>query len=493
MLNLLQQQTYDPAAIGNAILALASGQTGGSTAKKAVSGTPTAQLMHGPGGLFSTPGVRAPVFSAFGLPVSGVLAQLPAYPNDEMYPLFATLTGQTDNTGSQPTGDCPDYPVVGDLKVCRTWLPFGRRGVSTKVIDVTKLGRRNDRSEMMDFKLMNNALTASGLFPEVPGMLTGGGDILNNEVMGQMYKMANGLVFATEKDIWTANYDTSPIDFYGFQKQINTGYRDAIQQGVTCPVIDSNVRPFANKSIQDFGASFVRELVYMRRYARHLAAHVGIRVELKFAMRESAFYEATEVWPCNYYTNRCAPTATGNTNFTDSRYLQEMRDSMRGDLDNYTGQYLWMDGQMVPVIIDDTIPETQLAGGKFVSDVFMIPITANGIPTTFIEYFDYDGPNGPVEMAKAMSANGQSPVMSVEGGRFLLIYKTPTNTCFQYQLQTEIRLIERTPWLAGRLTNVGYVPLYHTREFDPSAPSNYLNGGISTNAGYGPSYYSPTS
>src|SRR4051812_30449247 len=113
MLATLTPQTQlDPAAIAM-LNAFASSASGGSTVNKAASGTPSAQYMHGYGGLFATPGVRAPVFSAMGLPVSGLLARLPAIPNDEDYPMFAVLTGLTDNTGAQPLGNCPDYPVVG--------------------------------------------------------------------------------------------------------------------------------------------------------------------------------------------------------------------------------------------------------------------------------------------------------------------------------------------------------------------------------------------
>lgn len=486
-------QTIDPTALGSALLNLVNGQSGGSTANKAVSGTPNASYMHGYGGLFSTPGVRAPVFSAMGLPVSGLLKRLPAIANDEDYPLFAILTGQTGNTGTQPTGLCPDYPVVGNLKVCRQYMPFGRRGISSQVFDITRVGRRNDRSEMLDFQLIGNALAGSNQAPNVPGLLgNGSGDILNNEILSQWYKMAVGLVYSTSADLWAANHDTSTIDFYGAQKLINTAYRDALQ-GTLCPAADSLVRNFGSLTIGQGanGAALVSELVYQYRFVRNLASHIGVKATWAYVMRESMFYEVTAVWPCSYYTNRC--TTNGNTNFTDAEALTRMRDEMRGNLDDYTGQFLWVDGQKVEVIIDDTIPETQSAGGKFVSDIYLLPMTVNNLPVTFIEYFNYDGANGPVKAAQALGGANQQYVMSVDGGRFLLIYKTPTNTCFQYQMQTELRLIERTPFLATRTTNVGYVPLIANRNFDPAAPSNYVDGGIINNNGFNPPfYYGPT-
>jgi hypothetical protein len=487
----LPNQTIDPTALGSALLNLVNGQSGGSTAIKAVSGSPNAQYMHGYGGLFSTPGVRAPVFSAMGLPVSGLLARLPAIPNDEDYPLFAILTGQTDNTGTQPLGNCPDYPVVGKLKACRQNMVFGRRGIATEVFDITRVGRRNDRSEMLDFQLIGNALAGGqqGAKTGIPGIFgNGGGDILNNEIMAQMYKMAVGFVYETSADLWTANHDTSAIDMYGLQKLVNTGYRDVLQ-GVPCTAADSLVRPFGSATIGQGvnGAVLVAELVYQYRYVRNIANHTRVKATWAFVMRESLFYEVTAVWPCSYYTNRC--TTNGNTNFTDAEALTRMRDEMRGDIDNYTGQFLWVDGQKVEVIIDDTVPETMSAGGKFVSDIYLLPMTVNNLPVTFIEYFNYDGPNGPIKAAQALGGGAQNFVMSVDGGRFLIIYKTPTNTCFQYQMQSEMRLILRTPFLAARTTNVGYVPLIANRNYDPNSASFYDGGGIQNNNGFNPPYY----
>lgn len=492
------QISVDPAALGTALLSLVNGQSGGGTAAKAVSSTPTAQNMHGFGGLFATPGVRAPIVSAMGLPVSGLLARLPAIPNDEDSPLFGILTGQTGNTGSQPTGPCADFPVVGKLKLCRQYMPFGRRGISTEVIDLTRVGRRNDRSEMLDFQLMGGGPLVGGQQGKnVPSMFGNNSNILNNEIGSQLYKVGVGWVYETAGDIYTANHDSSVIDFYGLQMLIKTGYRDALGSQ-PCLAVDSMVRNFGSATIGQGtnGFALVQELVYEYRYVRNIAKHTGNRATWAFVMTESAFFEVTAVWPCSYYTNRCTTVAgaanSGNINNTDAVELGKMRDEMRGDMENYTGQFLWIDGIKVEVIIDDTTPETMTAGGKYTSDIYLLNLTLNGMPSTLIEYFDYDSANGPIKAGQQFLGD-KTPILSVDGGRFLLIYKTPTNTCVQYSLQTEYRLIVRAPFLCARLQNVSYVPLLHTREFDPSSPNFYLNGGIQNTLGFAPPvYYGPT-
>ena len=78
-----------------------------------------------------------------------------------------------------------------------------------------------------------------------------------------------------------------------------------------------------------------------------------------------------------------------------------MRDEMRGDFANMTGQYLLIDGEKVQVVIDDGITETMNAGESFNTRIYFIPVTIlGGTPVTYWEYFDFSGPNSAEEIAK---------------------------------------------------------------------------------------------
>src|SRR3972149_4212516 len=93
--------------IGDAI----EGKLGNVRLKNVPSSTPTAFYGHGPGGLFSYPGMSRPVFSAMILPRLGLQSILPVRPSNEANPLYPIFTGVTATTGADAQGVCDDPPV----------------------------------------------------------------------------------------------------------------------------------------------------------------------------------------------------------------------------------------------------------------------------------------------------------------------------------------------------------------------------------------------
>jgi hypothetical protein len=280
-------------------------------------------------------------------------------------------------------------------------------------------------------------------------------------------------------------------EWYGLDILINTGYKDA-ETGTVCPGADSIVRSFANAEVKTNGALLVRTITNIFRNLRFISSRVGLDpVTWTICMPWSLFYEITEVWPCAYLTYRCTSdfSASAQVNMIASDQLVKMRDDMRGDIFTRSGQYLLIDGQRVDVTIDDGIAETMVAGESFRASMYFVPLTVlGGTPVTYWEYFNYDGPNGPLEMAKIF-APGDSYFTS-DGGRFLWHKKPPTNFCVQMLSKTEPRVMLLTPMIAARLTGIQYTPLAHERQFDPSA-SYYKDGGKTGRDFYGPSYYAP--
>ena len=107
---------------------------------KTVGSTPTAVLGHGPGGLFSSPGMDPKVFSAMALPVFGLQTALPVYPNRYKQPQFSIFTGVTASGGVEPDGVCDDAPTTGLAKLCSQSYNFGRQTRMTKVFDTDSIG-----------------------------------------------------------------------------------------------------------------------------------------------------------------------------------------------------------------------------------------------------------------------------------------------------------------------------------------------------------------
>ena len=461
---------------------------------KAVGSTPTAAYGHGPGGLFSTPGLNRPLFSAMILPRMGLQSQLPLRPINETNPLFGIITGTTATTGSEPTGVCDDPKVAGTMKLCTHSFVFGRFSRMSKVYDVDRAGQVTNRGEFMDLQLMNNPFAqtnGSPMTPTMPGM-----DVARaaqTEVAKALFELAVSWARDFAKVIYTGNPSNNTAqggykEFYGLEYLINTGYRDA-ETGTLCPAADSIVRSFGSLNVSANAASIIRNITNIYRNLKYLANRAGLDpVEWKMTMPFGLFYELTEVWPVTYMTYRALAVPQGSTNYVNAADLESMRMDMRGNLYDYTGQFLLIDGQKVPVVIDDAVPEVENGDGSFTSQIMFVPMTVLGsTPVTYMEHFNYDSPNGALELAKIFAPG--DTYYTTDSGRFMWHKKPPTNFCVQILAKTEPRLLLLTPYLAARLTDIKYMPLTHERS--PFTDSAYwVDGGNTTYPA--PSLYSPT-
>lgn len=490
------QQNID--ALANAVLSKIAGLAAGgdTTTKGVVSGTPTASYGHGNGGLFSSPALERPVFSAMMLPNLGVQSMLPLRPSLYDHPLFAIFTGVTATTGTGPNGVCDDPPTVGTSKLCSHSFWFGRQELQTPVYDVDRVGRLTHRGEHLDLQFQGNPWqTQNPNVPTQPGAMDVNG-ILNSERNLAMWNMAVAWARDFAKEFYTGNPSNNSAGggrkyFYGMDALINTGYRDA-ETGQACPAADSIVRSFQGQSLESTGGALVREITNIYRNLRYIASAAGLEpAKWVIAMKQSLFYELSEVWPCAYNTYRCTGSfsTTQVNNINNSDLIRE-RDAMRGDIYNRRGQFLLIDGERVPVVLDDAIVEDGLGAGSFRSSIYFIPMTVlGGMPVTYMQYLDYNAPNGALAFARAAAPAGFFD--SSDNGRFLWHYKPPNNFCVQWLVKTEPRLLLLTPHLAARLTNIRYTPLQHEREAWTDSPY-FADGGRTDYIGYGPSYHSPT-
>lgn len=471
---------------------LAGAMLNQAVSRKAVSSTPTTTYGHGAGGLFSHPALERPVFSAFVMPNLGLQSILPAYPTDVTDPLFGIVTGVTSTTGSEPTGVCDDPPTAGLAKLCMHTFQFGRQSRQTRVFDVDRLGKRRDRADHVDLQLVNNPLRDNPNVPQVGGAT---GNLLNSEAAKALFELAASWARDFAAEFYTGNPVNNTAGggrkyYYGLDRLINTGYRDA-ETGVACPAADSLVASFGNLDVATNGGTLVRTITSMYRRLRFIAANAGLDpVDFAIVMPWSMFYEVSEIWPCAYSTYRCSNTFnTSQVQEVNGGELIRMRDEMRGDQYNYTGQYLLIDGQRVRVVIDDAIAVDGIGAGTQQSSIYFVPLRVLGNrPVTYIEYFDMR--TAEAELNK-FGAQMNGYYRSSDDGRFLWHFKPPTNFCVQWLAKVEPRLLLLTPFLAARLTNIRYTPLAMERSWNPNSPY-FVDGGRTDRLGYGPSYYSPT-
>lgn len=490
--------TIDAGALAQALIALTQQAT-----TKAVSSTPrnavSGGYAHGNGGLMSAPGLSREIFNAMLMPYVGLASRLPSFATNEQFPLYGILTGVTAGSGSNPTGVCDDPPVAGLLKLCSQTRALGRFSLQTPVFDIDRVGLRTNRGEYDDFQLVGSPFSAAGQENTAPTTMPGFnlGQALNQEVAKAMFELAVEWTRRYGPLLYTGNPTNNTSgggykEYRGLDALINTGYRDA-ETGVACPAADSLVLNFASQNVSNQATSIVQTLTSIYRRLKINARNMGLMpVKWAIVMRETLHYELTQAWPCSYATYRCSTLggfSAAQPNVTDSRFIMEMRDKMRGSFENRSGASLLFDGEEVEVIYDDFVTETALANGAFNSSIYFVPLTViGGRKVTYFDYINYDGAGGALEAARAMAPNDS--FFATDGGRFLWHKKPPTNFCVQALVKGEPGLVLRTPQIAARINNVAYTPLAHERDWNTSG-YYFVNGGQTSRAGYGPSFFSP--
>lgn len=470
-----------------ALLAMLASGLAAST--KASATSPLAVPPHGPGGLLSTYGLEPDIMNAMVLPMAGLEGRLPVKPSNFFRPVFGILTGQTASTGEEPDAACETPRRAGNLKLCQQYWPFGRITLESQVIRIDNAGLVIDRSEFLDHRIVGNP------FADVPMPLrTSPQDALKNKYAKAVLELMTDLA----RDYKHLTFDGDPantpasegyIEWNGLDRLIATGYQD-VQSRSRCPAADAAVIDFASALVQDNAASIVSQIVDL--YAvrlKYLAEQLRLDVKWAIVMRYGAFRALTQVWPCVYETYRCqtaSPGSTTSTVFVDGREQENMRQAMR------SGHYLLIDGEQVEVIIDDSIVESIGAqGGQGTSDIYFVPLTVNGTPATYYEYFNFRGPEGAQAIIEAMGGQASSEYMVSPDGRFLFHFLPATYWCKQVAVVQWKRLILRAPFLSAKITDVGYSWLNHEREFNPNDPYYFVDGGAYTMDGYTPPYFYP--
>lgn len=447
----------------------------------------TTGYSHGPGGLLTFPGVDPTVFHTI-MGNTSIIGQLPAMPSVYTNPTFLTLTGVGDDEGNEKEDVCDVAPVAGLLSGCMLTSVFGRYERATPEIELNRLGQRNDRADPLDLTLVGSPISSTGIFNSGAQDASAPADVLTNEISRKFWERNISLWRLMSKQLWTGNPQNNSggggyKELTGFNLLINTGHRDA-ETNAVCASMDSLINSFGYGRIDDEGSQIVAALTNMYHQLYRRAELTGILpVRWVIAMRSNVFYELSSIWPCAYYTYRCAvaPGMDGPVSLNmDAVGMRNLVDTMRN------GRYLLIDGTRLDVVLDDGIPEYSqtdngnVTSGCFSSDIYFIPMSVvGGRAVTYLEYFDYGNPS-------IASALGDNMTIARREGAFLTTMMQ-TIWCVKWQTKVEPRLIMRTPWLAARLQNVMYCPIQHDPTAFPGDPYFTSEGGVTSRQG--PSLY----
>ena len=414
--------------------------------------------IHATGGIFTGPYERR-VYNTQPVPKMGLLGRLRTRPTTTESPLHMILTNQAANAGTQPAaGSCAPCKVPGALGKAVFSFVWGQLCFSTEKVDVsnTLLGAIKNRGDFRDFQLIGDPFANNGTVPNTPAP---SGNPLNSELQSMMLRFKVGWLKEYGKLLWNgnpANNSGRYKEFKGLDLLINTGYVDA-EIGGAITAADSYIQTFSGTlgTNADLDNTVVQKLTNFYRKLQNRADVRGLTMTGAFVMTTQMFYELTALWACAYMTNRCSPT-TGTANnivsvTVDAGDQIAMRDNMRN------GNYLMIDGTQVEVILDDSITEVALTAGdagKFATSIRWIPLTVNGVESTYTEYFDYSNPFTQ-EIVRAMAQSATSIV--TEGGRTLWV-RRQDGYCVSMDATEAPRVILETPWLAGRLVDIKYTP-----------------------------------
>jgi len=477
-------QNFDPTTLAMAqVFSELLNKAGGVPMQKA-GGTPQGPYLHGPGGLFGVLGLDQPIISTHLNIGSSLAAALPVRSSKYTDPLFPYITGFVRSDTQEKNGVCDTPEEAGNMKTCILTTQFGRKEFKTRELEVNRIGQLRNRGEFDDLRIVN-----SPLVQQMAGILTQRFALQNvNPISAGQEMVARFLEVGVAFQRWLCpqTYTGNPAnssanggyqEFPGLDLTINTGKIDAIA-GSTCPSLDSLIRDYGNYDVQDTSAPYniVHVITSMFRFLRKKAEMQDmLPVDWKLSMRSGLFDAITDVWPCQYNTYRCqisGQSENGAISLNDD-FAVRMRDEMR------TGKYLLVDGARIGVITDDCITEETYADnsaiptGSYASDIYFVPFSIRGgqYQTTYWEFYDYRE-----DVLPAISDANASMFFWSDSGRFLWGIKPPYNWCIDAIAKMEPRLINRTPQLAARLTNVAYTPLIHYTDPLPSQPY-WVDGG----------------
>lgn len=456
---------------------------------KTLLGADAAVHAHGPGGIFSSFGIDNVVVNAH-MTVMDLDEHLKVFPTVFMNPLYPTLTGFSEDTGSEPDGVCEDC-LGGTQQGCNLTAAFGHICRGSDEIHIMRTIQMISRGETTPLTLLGGVLGNQGIskMPSTPS------DWLEVTTRAEMVKVA----ILLQRKISTMTWSGNPVnnsanggyrEFPGLDMLVGTGKVDA-ETNTACPALDSLVMDFGYTDIEDAdvgGNDIVRYISTMEWYIRHVAERVGLMpVQWVFAMRPELWFELSSIWPCRYLTDRCTSnSAADNTIVMNGESNVTLRDNMRN------GLYLTVNGRNYPVVPCDGMTElhgdpskpnydSHLASGEYASDIFMLPLTVRGgMNVLHWEHLDYSKADPQI----ALTRSGND--FWTDGGRFFWTVER-LRGCYKMSAEIDPRLILRTPHLSARLDAVKYTPLKHLRS-PFYGDSYFLKGGVSERTD--PTYYS---
>jgi hypothetical protein len=429
--------------------------------------TQTATTLFDSAGIFGVAGIDPSVLSSYVRPHQSIATVLPPpMPSNNQNPLYASFTGFTAEEGTQPELVCDPAPTT-DLKSCMLTAQFGLVRYDTDTIEPGKILMQNNAG-------VNTELNLIGQVFGIDNVAALG---LNEDQIVRLADMAAMVGAASRAELNLVNQFwqgvvTNTNEFPGLDVQIATGQVDALTNQA-CPALDSDVKDFNYNDIATGALDIAEYLEMLEFYLRTNAEGMGLDVEWVICMRPNLWQVLTQIWPIKYNTLPVTLRANERITLSGRENREDTTNMRRSQVITINST----DYQVVPdigIFESNNINDGNVPAGSYASSIYMVPIRANGIPITFREFVDYS------QWPQHIARMDKRPFWTDNGIYSWVI--EGNYWCYLYGLRTEQRIICKHPGIAGRIDNVLYTPLQHTREPDPSSPYHF-DGGVSIRGG----------
>lgn len=423
-------------------------------------------------GIFSQPGIRPTIFSAFQRPrsLASILGVRMSMNTNEK---IGIMTGVTAGAGSNPTGFCGTAPTAGQLKLCKQNYIWGKSYWKASVVNVAEAGEYVDYADT-EKRLLNLPALANPLLPDFMTRLDlqdRNSSLLFNELftlgVEQERSLERVIVQGNETTVNTSTQRGWIQEFKGLERQVTTGRTD-MDSGNLCPAADSTVISWGTGIEATVGGrTFPQVLVDTMFGLVDIARQTGLEgTRWVIAMPMRMFRPLTYVYACQYWTSLCSGSA-GNPTWQDAQQVRALQ------LEMWNNRYLLIDGNPVSVIFTDGITETRALGNTYTArEVFILPVEWMGLPTLSLQFKKMDNEQA-MQFAGFIPGN---PYMGVNNGMWLAA-KNFQNYCMEILMAGKFRLILDVPFLAARIDTIQYQFQAPYRSAYPDDSIAYVDGG----------------
>ena len=470
---LIKSQNDQQKDTGGALSEILSNIKQNSGQAKAAALAHTGTLLHGPGGLFNTPGLDQALISLH-VKSKGLGQLLPAFPSTDTNPFFGFITGFGAESGDEPVNPCDPAPT-GYMKSGTLTAKFGHVARDTKTIRLPDTIKKLNRGDFTDLMLVNSVMNEDTRGLYYPADLTEQGFIdmvtkAEQVIAGvNMERKLSDLLWNGDATVATAQ--EGYVEFPGLDAQIATGQVDA-ELNIAMPSADSVIMDWVYQDVSN--TSIVEPIEELEDYVFNLAEDTGLGpVSGVLVMRPQAWRALSNAWPVQQAIQPDMAVIAGSEArvLIDARTNVEERNRMR------QGLYLDISGRRYNVVLDTGITEensssASLDVGEFASAIYFVPLTVTGgMPVTYWQYLPHQLSVPQTQLLRGMET------WYTDGGRFLWSYDG-TFTCFVLKMETDPRVVLRTPHLAWKIQNVKYSKLVPYRDPDPTS-DYWKDGGVS--------------